>query len=47
MASMFGPLPPSETEVVKDFLTKSGGQELSYTLGTQYIPSNKSHRWAA
>lgn len=25
----------------------SGGQELSYTLGTQYIPSNKSHRWAA
>ena len=26
---------------------ESGGQELSYTLGTQYISLNKSHRWVA
>jgi hypothetical protein len=27
--------------------SESGGQELSYTLGTQYIPSNESRKWAA
>lgn len=33
-ASMFGPLPPSETEVVKDFLTKNG-KTVGYITGTQ------------
>lgn len=32
--SMFGPLPPSETEVVKDFLTRNG-QTVGYITGTQ------------
>lgn len=32
--SMFGPLPPSETEVVKDFLTKNG-KTVGYITGTQ------------
>lgn len=31
---MFGPLPPSETEVVKDFLTKNG-KTVGYITGTQ------------
>lgn len=33
-ASMFGPLPPSEMEVVKDFLTKNG-KTVGYITGTQ------------
>lgn len=32
--STFGPLPPSETEVVKDFLTRNG-QTVGYVTGTQ------------
>ena len=34
MASMFSPLPPSETEVVKDSLTKHG-KTVGYITGTQ------------
>lgn len=32
--SVFGPLPPSETEVVKDFLAKNG-KTVGYITGTQ------------